>query len=479
MQSKRDQVQAHVFLMSRLTSGMLLADPDASENPLGRTTRGTVFGVVICVLVAAGAFVFGLVKPGGHQLSGKTLIVNQETGSRYLFADGRLRPVRNYASALLIGGDKLKTDTVRTASLRGKPVGTPVGIPGAPDSVPGRKDLATGAWQVCSVVNGSSSTALMVGDPADGEQLGAGQGLIVVGPDMATTYLVWQGHRLRIKDGSAAASLGYGSVMPRPVSAAFLAALVPGPDLAPPDVPGRGEEGLQLGGRDSKVGQVFQVRIPGSPAKYYLLKRQGLVPITDTQTALVLGDPVTREEAYGGASPEPAVIGAVVLQDGKAPGDEGWDMATGLPPSPPRAVAVPDSRSACVRVQPGSALRVTTELVPVSALQPVAQADPTEVEPSCILMDRVIVRPGHGVLVRALAAGGRAIGDTTYLVSDNGVKYRVPSREALKALGYANIEAQPLPSMLLSMLASGPDLSREAASLGQRGAISGACARER
>ncbi len=40
MRSKRDQVQAHTFMMGRLTSGMLLADPDAPESPLGRTSRG-------------------------------------------------------------------------------------------------------------------------------------------------------------------------------------------------------------------------------------------------------------------------------------------------------------------------------------------------------------------------------------------------------------------------------------------------------
>ncbi|MFD0432086.1 type VII secretion protein EccB [Streptomyces zhihengii] len=58
--------------MNRLTAGMLLAEPDAPESPLGRTTRGTVFGLVIAVVIAAGAVVFGLIKPGGHQLSGKS-----------------------------------------------------------------------------------------------------------------------------------------------------------------------------------------------------------------------------------------------------------------------------------------------------------------------------------------------------------------------------------------------------------------------
>ncbi|MEQ4606693.1 type VII secretion protein EccB [Streptomyces cavourensis] len=60
MQSKRDQVQAHGFMMGRLSSGLLTADPDAPESPLGRTTRGVVFGLLVTVLIGAGATVYGL-----------------------------------------------------------------------------------------------------------------------------------------------------------------------------------------------------------------------------------------------------------------------------------------------------------------------------------------------------------------------------------------------------------------------------------
>ncbi|MGH1554384.1 type VII secretion protein EccB [Streptomyces sp. L7] len=45
---------------------MLLADPDAPESPLGRTSRGALVGVIVGVLFCAGALVFGLLKPGGN-----------------------------------------------------------------------------------------------------------------------------------------------------------------------------------------------------------------------------------------------------------------------------------------------------------------------------------------------------------------------------------------------------------------------------
>lgn len=480
MQSKRDQVQAHSFIMSRLTSGMLLADPDAADSPLGRTTRGFLVGILVAVMVSAGAFVFGLLVPGG-KTSWKTsggLIVNKDTGGRYLYLDGRLRPVRNYASAKLLGGSDLKATDVGTASLRDTPVGVPVGIPGAPDNIPAAGDLDSGAWQVCSTVvttvnqqGGARTptplTSVVAGSAEAGEGLGTGQGVVVTGPDK-TSYLVWQGSRLKLdKATGAALSLGYGSVAPRTVTAAFLDALVSGPALVPPAVPGRGGDGPRMEGNASKVGQVFQVRVPGSTAQYYLLREEGLVPLTDTAAALALGDPATREKAYGGDSPRAAVLGADALKQHLAPGSEGTSPATdGLPEAPPKAVDVPAGASACARVEPGTGggTRVTTVLVPTGLLAPVAQVSGAEVAQACLRVDAVIVRPGHGALVRALGAGGTTVGDTTYLVGDTGAKYRVPTADALSALGYQESQIRALPSPLLAMLPTGPDLDPKAAS---------------
>ncbi|GHH80305.1 type VII secretion protein EccB [Streptomyces sulfonofaciens] len=480
MRSKRDQVQAHTFIMSRLTSGMLLADPDAPESPLGRTTRGVVVSIIIVVVVAAGSVVYGLIAPGGNDSwrNSTSLVVNRDTGARYLYVGGRLRPVRNYASARLIGGTDLKTTDVGSESLSGTPTGTPIGIPGAPDSVPPAGDLESGAWQVCSTVrveetDGGSTTstpvtALVAGAPVAAAGLGSGQGLVVRGPDKAT-YLVWQGSRLRLDAASgAASSLGYGAVTPRPVSAAFLDALVPGPVLAPPTVPGRGTPGPSLDGQASVVGQVFQVRVPGSDAHYYLLREDGLVPLTATQAALVLGDHATRQQAYGGAAPKAVALGAATLKEHQAPGAAGRSFAAaGLPASPPRVADVPRGSAACARVRPDQdGTEVTTVQVPLSSLGPVAQPADDEVASACLPVDAVVVRPGHGVLVRALASGGTTVGNTTYFVTDTGVKYRVTSAKALQSLGYTEGAVQALPAPLLQMLPSGPDLSPEAAAGG-------------
>jgi hypothetical protein len=82
-------------------------------------------------------------------------------------------------------------------------------------------------------------------------------------------------------------------------------------------------------------------------------------------------------------------------------------------------------------------------------------------------VDGITVRPGAGTLVRVLSASGTALGDTTFLVTDDGVKYRVSSREALESLGFKDVEARTLPAPMLLMLPTGPELSREAASKGE------------
>jgi len=115
-------------------------------------------------------------------------------------------------------------------------------------------------------------------------------------------------------------------------------------------------------------------------------------------------------------------------------------------------------------------------MVPVASLAPVAHVDFTSAEPSCIPVDRVVVRPGHGALVRALAAKGEAAGTDTYLVSDNGAKYRL-SPQALEAFGYTDADVRRLPLPLLSMLASGPDLDPASAARGRKRTTTPACAR--
>jgi type VII secretion protein EccB len=481
MQNKRDQVQAHLFVMGRLASAMLRADPDDPESPSGRTSRGAAIGLIIALLVCAGAFVLGLIRPGGNS-TWKTeaqLVADKQTGASYLYLDGRLRPVRNYASARLITGDAPKPSSVGTSSLKGTPHGTPVGIPGAPDALPGAGDLDTGPWLVCSATEitetgaprGRTALAIGVGEATDvpgARRLGIGTGVLVAGPE-GGEYLLWRGSRLRLdEDADAVRALGYGSVTPRPVSAAFLDAFPQGPDLAPPEVPGRGEKGPSLGDRPTRVGQVFRVDVPGSDPRYHVLRKEGLVPLSDTAAALLLGDPRTAKEAYGGGEAQVATLGADALTGHLAPDSARQGEEAGLPPTPPEPVRGAAGEVVCAdTTSTGGKARVGAVILPDTVLGDPAQSPEPEFEPACLPVDAVFVRPGTGVLVRALSTAGSPLGDTTFLVTDTGVKHRLLSQEAVQALGYGDAKEQTLPAHMLSMLPTGPDLTKESATSGE------------
>ncbi|MFF2410043.1 type VII secretion protein EccB [Streptomyces sp. NPDC058092] len=487
MQSKRDQVQAHSFMMGRLSSGLLTADPDAPESPLGRTTRGVVFGVLVTVLIGAGATVYGLLRPGGNDgwRHGEYLVVNRDTGARYLWTgtDGVLHPVRNYASARLIGGSDLATADVGTASLQDVPVGAPAGIPGAPDAVPGPGQLDAGAWHMCVTgpdgalpstsgavagtgVNKPGVTTVVAGAPLDSRGVGGDRGVLVRGPD-GTEYLVWRGSRLPLDRASDARNaLGYGSERPMPVSAAFLDALAPGPALKPPTVPGRGEEGPVLGGEASRIGQLFEVSVPGGGSTYHLLRKDGLVPLTRLGAALVLGDPATQKDAYQERSPEVRAVGADALRAHRAK-DSGPAGSAELPDTPPVPQPAPRGTALCAQVDgDNGGTRIRSVLVSLTRLAPVAVSEGTAqpLTPACVRTDATVVRPGRGALVRALHASGAAHAGTTYLVAENGVKYRVPTKDSLAALGYGTGDIGSVPAPLLAALPTGADLDPAAAS---------------
>ncbi|MFC8271178.1 type VII secretion protein EccB [Streptomyces sp. NPDC057271] len=466
MQSKRDQVQAHMFVMGRLTSGMLRSDPDAPESPVGRTNRGLVWGIALGVVLVVGFLLFGMISPSGTKTwrQESALIVQKDTGTRYLYLDGVLRPIRNHASAKLIAADRLKPIQVSAASLAGERHGPPVGIPGAPDALPSPADLEQGAWQVCAnppALTGADGserrpvTSLRLGLGTSGRSPAVGQGVLVQAPD-GSRFLLSGDRRLRLGEHGAAQALGYAGTAPLPVSAAFLDSVPAGPDLTPPEVPGRGAPGPTIGTGPSRTGQVYALTSPGAAPQHYLLERGGLRPLSELAAALVLGDDRTARTAYPGATPTALPLAAADLTRHQSD-DSGRDPAN-WPTRVPTVRAPGPGTSVCAQIQPeGTAPRVGIALVPTGPALSAPPAGP-DIAPACLAVDALSVRPGGGALVQALGAGGAVIGATTYLVTDVGVKYRLSDATSMERLGLKGGRAQAVPSRLLDMLPTGPTL---------------------
>ncbi|MFB6828977.1 type VII secretion protein EccB [Streptomyces hydrogenans] len=462
MQSRRDQVQAHLFVMSRLGAGMLRGEPDALDLPPRRTTRGVRTGLFIAVVIALVMGLYGAIKPGGATGWAKpgTLVVVKETGARYLFVGGELRPVLNQASARLVAGDRMTVTQVGLGSLGAVPRGGPLGITGAPDSLPPASALARGDWLVCGLTAATASgrpgpvVSVAVGAAGTGRALGPGQAVLVTASD-GTGHVLWQGRRLRLGAGAGAA-LGYGTATPFPVAAAYLNSLPAGPDLVLPEIAGRGAPGPALAGRETRIGQLFT----GPGGEPYVLTRKGLAPLDRTRFELLRGDPRTQRQAYAGAPAIAVAVGAADLAAHPAPA--GTLPDGGLPEAPPELVEPGAGQGVCTAVRPsaegGASTLVAVADAAVVAGRPVSPRP--GVTAACGAADLVSVRPGGGALVRALSGAGAA--GTTYLVADDGVKYPLPTAASAKALGYAGTVGVGVPATLLSLLPSGPALDPSA-----------------
>ncbi len=459
MNSKTDQVQAHKFMLGRLTSAMLRVDPDAAESPLQRTYRGSVIGVLVAALACVGLLVFGLVSPGGNK-SWKVdgaLVVSDSSGARFLYVGGKLLPVLNFASAKLVAGNQLAVKHVSEASLKEVPRGEPLGIIGAPDALP---VLADDPWEVCTAVDRDQAgpTALRVGG-VSANPLGDDAAVVAVTPDGAT-FLLWKGKRHRVAADRGALDAVDGVLQPVKVPTALLDALPAGPDFGPPGIDGLGGAGPALGGAEAKIGRLYAVA--GEPAQRYVLTKAGLTPLSELDARLLTADPEVRRAAYGGGDVAVAQLPGRVVSEHLASAEQP------PPTNPPKALALHSGQGLCALVTPdGDAPRTQVAVTDRFAKAGQVPASQPGVATPCSRVDRIAVRPGSGALVRASAASGRA-GDGLFLVTDTGVKYPVPPAGA-KALGFEQAVSNGLPTPLLNLLPTGAAL--DPATLRDGGAV--------
>src|SRR5262249_25259682 len=104
------------------------------------------------------------------------------------------------------------------------------------------------------------------------------------------TYLVWRGQRLLL-GATALGALGFTSVPPLEIEATWLNSLSRGPALVaqPPGDVGRPRP--PVGGQPTAVGQVLQAQGPAGQVQSFLVRADGLTPVTATEAALLLADP--------------------------------------------------------------------------------------------------------------------------------------------------------------------------------------------
>lgn len=443
MRTRREQVQAHRFTVRRIISAMVSGEPETLDLPMRRLALAAVASTAIAGLVFAGFWIVGLIWPGGAE-SWKVdgaVIIEEETGARFVYFDGLLHPVQNYASALLIvsSGDR-EVHSVHQSSLADTPRGGMLGIPGAPDALPEPDQFVSAPWLTCSAPNRIDALQLdshiVVGMSFPGGQDLADRGLLA--ESSGELYLILDGVKFRIPDEKSLPALGADAEQVLTVDPVFINALATGPELTI-TVPDAGDSGRELDGAGYDIGDLFV-----NNDRHYVLLEDGLSPIGELAAELI----GTRQVELSTAA---------VSQNQSSTTIE----PAGFPTDRPEVISgLASEVSAVCAVYEGGRTRVEAFAVSPEGLQKNTLKAPVS-DDEVATADRVMLPGGYGSLLRSEVSPGSE-GGTVYLVTDQGWKFGM-TQEVLDAFGYGGISPTPVPSELLDLLATGPGLSQAAA----------------
>lgn len=470
MPSKRDQLQAHRFLAQRVISALVTRESDPEQPPFRRPGGAAIGSIVIAIIALVGVGVYGLIVPGGNDAwrDGESVIVAEETGTRYVYLNGKLHPVANYASALLALGTHAETRAVSTQSLMGVPRGPRIGIADAPDALPDKNRLLSGGWSLCSQPGPDETgstvdrSVLLVGtEPTGGAPLGE-EALLVEVPASGDQYLIWRGFRHRIRQpDTVAVGLALRSAPSARVGMPLVDVLSAGEPIAPIEVADIGEPSTAVSARpDIRAGQLLVTKTSGGGEQYFLADTDRLRPISQFQYDIQLAYRTTTE-AYDGGEPHGIPLGLVAAAQAKqaAAADEGPGIAP--PVRPEFAGSGQDMGAICATYAPGASvpnLHTNPRMPPPEEMTGTSG----RTEQGMPMADFVHVPPGRGALIEVMPSTEAQAG-TLMLVTDQGRAYPLANSEVLDILGYDGVQPARLPAGLVARIPMGSGLDPTAA----------------
>jgi type VII secretion protein EccB len=463
--TRQDQLHSYQYSLQRVVAALVTHDPDPHRSPLRRAGTTALISLVIAALAVGGAAIYGLLT--GHsnvQLRDESVVfLEKGSGARYVYlkSDDKLHPVLNYTSGLLIANAQapklVSTSRERLATV---PLGDPLGIPDAPDSLPVRQDLRTADWSICSAQSASEAeptsapsqasaaeprSTLLVGERLTGGTVaaapGAGQAsrALLARDPTEQTFLLYRNSRFRIPPDRVTASLralGWNAQQPTDVAAAFVNAVPLGPDLAAPRIPGFGSES---GIEGYRVGQLLT-----DGSQWSVALADGAAAVTEVQARLLQAEPDaypprTLDNSFNNLPPSRTRLSAVA----------------GIPATVPELL-VPTER-VCMTLPVDKETQAGIRVDPTVPAG-VAVREDTAV-PGGVRADFVHVARGKGVLAVAAASPDAPAGSgTVSIVTDIGRRYPIADRDLLGRLGYGDVPPRQVPAQLIALLPEGPAL---------------------
>lgn len=292
MADKKDLSEAQSYSRRRLVTAFTSGIPEGVELTPKKNQTPVIVGVGLTVIAVLISMFYGIISPSlPSGWENNKLIVAKSSAARYVSSKGTLHPVINAISArLLIPSSDFKVITVDDDQLAGIPIGSTIGILGAPDSLPDQDGLVTGSINSCTSEQGTDTTA-------SNEQANtqASHEAALVSVDDAD-YLVTGSHRYKmpseptLRDAYLRA-LGIPQITAIKASAQWINLFEHGDEMAPIAINDEGKE-MNIHGVNVPVGGVVMQQGDSKHGKYVVMTDGSLSPLDDLAYDLyIIGKP--------------------------------------------------------------------------------------------------------------------------------------------------------------------------------------------
>ncbi|TSD98334.1 type VII secretion protein EccB [Gordonia rubripertincta] len=466
------QVNGYRFLIKRLEHALVRRDVRMLHDPMRSQLQALVVGTVLGLLVLGGCGVYGLVRPQGS-VGDASIVVSKNSGSTYVLLEDTLHPVLNLASARLITGSSEKPTSVADTKLEPYPRGPLLGIPGAPASLPGSAHKSTSMWTVCdssTVSSDAASESIRQAVIADEPVLGSSTVetarpedavLVRTGTETFLIYQLfrdgaWSPVRAAVDTDSAPVmrALGLDGVTPRRMTPGLLNSFPLVEPLEVPTVTGAGQPGA-VG--STTVGSVVKSVDVDDETTYHVVLRGGVQEISAPAAEILrLAD---REGAAPVKTVAPGELATLNVVEELPIGD--------FPQVNPSMRGLSADPTLCRSWSRGTDdPRAETALLAGRALPLESDARPvrlTSADGDGPGLDEVYLPPGSGEYLQVTGnEADSARTESLFYVNDSGVRFGIPDLETGGTLGLGDSPSRA-PWSVVSLLAPGPTLSRDAA----------------
>lgn len=454
MTTKKDLVEAHAFSRRRLVTAFLSGAPGGREVEPTRPGRTILGGVSIAVLLLAGAAIASVLAPRAPQDWNSQGVVVTDQGARYIVTQdkGRLRPIINLASAQLILGLDVQTQVVsqKTVDAAKEPPGDPIGIQGAPESLPTTDRFIETGWTACT--RDGAGVAVDISRSPRVSLASARQGFVVETP--TGKWLIAQtvdeegdleAFRYQIPP-SIEGQLMQHIFNPQPttvpkVPESWVDLFPAGKPLDTSGFPKIGRRVPMQGanGADLVTGDIVKTE----DGRYFLVRSDGWTPLSQFAAGVYLS---TAEGSKPKALPS-------------MPGDRSTQP---LPQTnwPTNVLTPPIRPELCTELHTAHG---ATPAVRIGSASPGTAAWPDNPPPAGDTVQTV--DPGMGAFVRSGSVGS-AVGTLDYMVDSRGGAYLLQGGSTIASLGltdYRDHTAPVVPDPWIKLLGQGTALSTEQA----------------